>query len=470
MKLLKYTVFLYHVKVPKDTISSKDDAEKCTRQARRVLEEMYEKQSLLDSTKSQIKDLLRRKPDVQGAEQLKSELDEVADRWKNLHDLCKNRIDFSEQIRDFLDTHDNLNSWLTAKERMLTVLGPISSDPRMVQSQVQQVQVLREEFRTQQPQLKHLQDIGHGILDQLNPASPDSKSVSNKLQNIQNKWDDLVGRLDERAQSLGAAADTSKEFDAGLSRLREALQNISDQLDQLPTDRDHQENLRKIDNLDRQLEGQRPLLADAEAAGIALCNVLSDPASRADVNARVSAIGKQYDALQKKLDNRKAETEAALRDGRQFGESCARTLGWLSGELGNLNERLLISAHKPTLQHQIDAHEPVYREVMAREHEIIMLLNKGKELQDRPGILSNDRTIQRDLDKISQQWEKLRRDVVDRHSRLQTSMEHCKKYHAASESFVAWLRSAEDKLASLKPGQLMKIVIILFRDSQKKNH
>lgn len=451
--------------MPKDTISSKDDAEKCTRQARKVLEEMYERQSLLDSTKSQIKDLLRRKPDVQGAEQLKAELDEVADRWKNLHDLCKNRIDFSEQIRDFLDTHDNLNSWLAAKERMLTVLGPISSDPRMVQSQVQQVQVLREEFRTQQPQLKHLQDIGHGILDQLNPASPDSKSVSNKLQNIQNKWDDLVGRLDERAQSLGAAADTSKEFDAGLSRLREALQNISDQLDALPTDRDHQENLRKIDNLDRQLEGQRPLLADAEAAGIALCNVLSDPASRADVNARVSAIGKQYDALQKKLDNRKAETEAALRDGRQFGESCARTLGWLSGELGNLSERLLISAHKPTLQHQIDTHEPVYREVMAREHEIIMLLNKGKELQDRPGILSNDRTIQRDLDKISQQWEKLRRDVVDRHSRLQTSMEHCKKYHAASESFFAWLRSAEDKLASLKPGKLTYyLIMFLFKN------
>lgn len=415
---------------------------------------MYEKQSLLDSTKSQIKDLLRRKPDVHGADQLKAELEDVADRWKNLHDLCKNRIDFSEHIRDFLDTHDNLNNWLGAKERMLGVLGAISTDPRAVQQQVEQVQVLREEFRTQQPQLKHFVDIGHSILDQLNPASPESKPVSTKLQNIQDKWDDLVGRLDERAQSLGAAADTSKEFDAGHKRLKEALDKIRDDLDALPRDRDHQENLRKIDNLDRQLEGQRPLLADLEAAGAALCNVLSDPTSRADVNTRVGDIGKQYQDVQKKLDNRKAETEAALRDGRQFGESCARTLGWLSGELSNLSERLLISAHKPTLQHQIDTHEPIYREVMAREHEIIMLLNKGKELQDRPGILSNDRTIQRDLDKISQQWEKLRRDVVDRHSRLQTSMEHCKKYHTASESFFAWLRSAEDKLASLKPGEL----------------
>ncbi|KAJ6645292.1 Dystonin, partial [Pseudolycoriella hygida] len=440
--------------VPKEAIGTKEEAERCTKQARKVLEEMYERQSLLDSTKAQIKDLLKRKPDVAGADRLRIELEEVADRWKGLNDLCKDRINFSEQLRDFLDTHDNLSTWLSAKERMLTVLGPISSDPRMVQSQVQQVQVLREEFRGQQPQLNHLQDVGHVVIDYLNASSPEGKAVSAKLNNVQTKWDDLVARLEERAQSLGAAADSSKEFDAGLNRLREALQTISDNLDALPHDRDHQETLRKIENLDRQLEGQRPLLADAEAAADALCKVLGDPASRADVNARVGALGKQYQALQKKLDNRKAEMEAALRDGRQFGESCARTLGWLASELGELSERLLISAHKPVLQHQIDTHEPIYREVMAREHEIIMLLNKGKELQGKP--TSTDRTLQRDLDKISQQWDKLRREAVDRHSRLQTCMEQCKKYGSASEAFVSWLRTAEDKLASLRPGILKK--------------
>ena len=147
--------------VPKDVISSKDEAEKCTKQSRKVLEDMYEKQSLLDSTKAQVKDLLKRKPDAQGGDVLRTDLDIVLDRWKNLHDLCKERISYSELLRDFLDTHDNLTNWLNAKEKMLTVLGPISSDPRMVQSQIQQVQVLREEFRGQQPQLNHLQEVGN---------------------------------------------------------------------------------------------------------------------------------------------------------------------------------------------------------------------------------------------------------------------------------------------------------------------
>ncbi|XP_032570428.1 dystonin isoform X34 [Drosophila sechellia] len=437
--------------LPKESVSNKDEAERCIKQARKILEDMYEKQSLLDTTKAQVKDILRRKSDVPGAEQLRQENDSIQEKWKNLNDICKNRIAFSEKLRDFLDTHGNLKSWLDSKERMLTVLGPISSDPRMVQSQVQQVQVLREEFRTQQPQLKHFQELGHDVVDHL-AGTPDAQAVEIKLKDILGKWDDLVGKLDDRANSLGGAADSSKEFDAAVNRLREALQNISDNLDTLPTDGDHQENLRKIENLERQLEGQRPLLADVEQSAATLCNILGDPASRADVNSRVAALEKQYLALQKKLDTKKAETEASLRDGRHFAENCSKTLGWLGGELSNLTDRLLVSAHKPTLQHQIDTHEPIYREVMAREHEVIMLINKGKDLTDR----QQDRGVKRDLDRIQQQWEKLRREAVDRHTRLQTCMEHCKKYSQTSETFLAWLRTAEDKLADLTPGLLFK--------------
>lgn len=118
--------------------------------------------------------------------------------------------------------------------------------------------------------------------------------------------------MEERADSLGAAADTSREFDAQYTRLRDALQAISDNLDELPLDKDPEEQLRKIENLERQLEGQRPLLADLEAAGAQLCDVLSDPASRADIQAKLASIGRQYNALQKKLDHRKAEIEGKV--------------------------------------------------------------------------------------------------------------------------------------------------------------
>ncbi|KAK5647774.1 hypothetical protein RI129_002666 [Pyrocoelia pectoralis] len=442
--------------LPKDIVpNTKEEADKTVKQIRLILEELYEKQSLLDSTRTQVKDLLRRKPGALGGDNLNDELEDVVSRWKSLNDRCKDRIKFVENIKEFLDTHESMSSWLSAKERMLTVLGPISSDSRMVQSQVQQVQVLREEFRSQQPQLQHLIDIGDSVLTYLDPRSSEGQKVNTKLSNVQQRWADLLGKLDERADSLGAAVDTSREFDAQHTRLRDALQTISDNLDELPLDKDPEEQLRRIENLERQLEGQRPLLADLEAAGIQLCNVLSDPASRTDIQAKLASIVRQYNALQKKLDHRKAEIEGSLRDGRQFEASCSKTLGWLSEELGSLSERLLISADRDVLEQQLAHHEPIYREVLAREHEVIMLLNKGRDMISR-NSKSDSRTLQRDVDKIQQLWDKLRKETMDRQTRLQTCMEHCRKYYRTLETFLPWLRQAEDKLDLLKPSSFKR--------------
>lgn len=78
--------------LPKDIVpNNKDEADKIVRQIRQILEEMYEKQSLLDSTRSQVKDLLRRKPGALGGDNLNSELEDVIARWKSVNDRCKDR-------------------------------------------------------------------------------------------------------------------------------------------------------------------------------------------------------------------------------------------------------------------------------------------------------------------------------------------------------------------------------------------
>lgn len=94
-----------------------------------------------------------------------------------------------------------------------------------------------------------------------------------------------------------------------------------------------------------------------EAAGTQLCEVLSDPTSRAEIQGKLSAVNRQYNNLQKKLDHRKAEIEGLLRDGRQFEATCARSLGWLGETLGSIPERLLISADRDVLQSQVEQHE-----------------------------------------------------------------------------------------------------------------
>lgn len=52
---------------------------------------MYEKQSLLDSTKSGVSELIKRRPTAVGADRLHDEMTEIVTRWKSLNDICKNR-------------------------------------------------------------------------------------------------------------------------------------------------------------------------------------------------------------------------------------------------------------------------------------------------------------------------------------------------------------------------------------------
>ncbi|XP_069355685.1 microtubule-actin cross-linking factor 1 isoform X17 [Maniola hyperantus] len=434
--------------LPKESVpNNKEEADKTIKQARAVLEEMYEKQSILDSTKTQVRELLRRKQTVEGADRLHDECEEVASRWKALHEAFKDKIRVMEEMKDFHDTHASLSQWLGSKERMMAALGPISSDSRVVQTQVQQVQVLREEFRSQQPQLVHLEEVAHTVLQRLPDNDPEANKLRQKLKLLQDRWNDLLNKLEQRAESLGAAADTSRELDAGLTRLRNALHAISDKLDDVSAQREPADQLREVENLERQLEGQRPLLADLEAAGAALADVLADAGARQDIQGKLAAAARQYDALQRKLDHKKAEIEAALKDGRNLEESVSRTLGWLQSELTALPGRLQVSADKNKLQQQVAKHEPLYRDLTQREHEIIMLLDKGREMEKKPAYSG----LRKDLDRIQTQWDKLKRETVDRQTRLQTAMEHCRKYNKAQESFLPWLSDAEDRLTKLPP-------------------
>ena len=46
-----------------------------------------------------------------------------------------------DDLKDFRETHNSLASWLAQKEKMVTVLGPVATEPAMVNNQLQQVKV-----------------------------------------------------------------------------------------------------------------------------------------------------------------------------------------------------------------------------------------------------------------------------------------------------------------------------------------
>ncbi|MCL4115460.1 UNVERIFIED_CONTAM: hypothetical protein GTU68_053574, partial [Idotea baltica] len=433
--------------VPRDIIpTTKEEADKFNKQIKSILEDLSGKQPVLDNLKSQVLDMIKKKPNAPGADTLLDQLEALTDKFNDLHGRMKDKLKFMDEIKEFLESHDALNNWLNSKDKMMAVLGPIASDPRMVQMQAQQVMVLRDEFQVQEPKLNSLNDCGDRIIGVCEPNSPTSKKINDKLDAINNKWTQLIGHLDARDNALDAASDASKEFYDNYNKLNDKLQKLGDDFDEaMASGVDPSQQLGVMQALEDGLEGIRHPLINLEGLGEHLMSILSDPSSKSDIKSKIGQLNKSFNNLERKLGNKKSELEASLKDQEEFGNSCHDIQDWLADQIANLKDQLLISADKDILARQVSDFEPVYKDLMGKEHEVIMMINKGKDLVGKSPRKDVNKQLSATLDAIKKEWDNVRKTAVDRRTRLQKCSDTCNKFHTMQGKFMPWLEKAEDK-------------------------
>ncbi|XP_037076956.1 microtubule-actin cross-linking factor 1, isoforms 1/2/3/5-like [Pollicipes pollicipes] len=414
------------------------DIDTVSDEVRRHMDTLKQLQQFLDKTERQLP--------RDGA------LTDVVERWRALQERLKARQRNLQDSRQFFDTHDQLNGWLQAKEKMLTVLGPLSSDPRLVQMQSQQVAVLRDEFAGQYPTLQTLNRVGQALVEEAEPDSATAQKVGDKLRKTNDKWEELIAKLEDREQNLDAASGASQQFNESLGRLQRDLQKIGDNFDDLSTERtEPQQKLKKLNQLQHQVDELRPQLAELEALGEELCNVLTDPSAKTEVKDKLYQLGRQQNQLQKKMDNLRAELENSLKEDREFEDGCADVQEWIKDCVDQMGRPLKVSADADRLARQVAEYEPVYKSVTAREHEVFLVQRKGQDLLAKTTNKQEAKTLQKFLDKLQKDWDGMKREAVSRHTRLQTCSDLCRKYHAALERFAPWLDKAEDRLDRMQP-------------------
>ncbi|KAF8783432.1 Dystonin like protein [Argiope bruennichi] len=439
--------------MPKDPLPmNRDQATKQLQALKAIQDDMLERQLEVDRLKAQTDDLARRKPSTPGIDNLQMQMSDLMQRWNELLSTVKDKTKFLQDFKDFQDSQDAMNNWLGQKEKMFQVLGPIASDPRMVNAQIQQVQVLRDEFTHQEPVLNKSRECGHAILDHLDINSPAAKKIREQLQNTNLRWDDLMNKLTDREKNLDAAIGATKDFQDSLNRLQDRLQHISDEFDHLSeAGSDAEDQLRKLNDLEEQLEDQRPLLADAESVCEQLCDILSDPASKAEIKNKLNGIEKQYNNLNRKMSNRKAELESALKEDKDFYLSFDRIQQWLDDMENQLSREFSISADQDVLKRQVQDFEGVYKQVLNKEHEVHILMSKGTEMLSKVTRKADAVQLQSKMEATKRQWEKVRKSANDRHTQLLKCSENCKKYHTSLNSFKSWFCKCEDKVYNLQP-------------------
>ena len=131
------------------------------------------------------------------------------------------------------------------------------------------------------------------------------------------------------------------------------------------------------------MDGQRPLLSDVIGLGEKLQDILTDPASKSEIKSKLGQVERQFNNCRKKLDNALAELENSAREGKEFASACQDVQDMLREFEQLLSDKLAVSADKDVLKQQMQEFEPIYQEIMGKEHEVIMLINRGKDIISR---------------------------------------------------------------------------------------
>lgn len=75
-------------------------------------------------------------------------LNDVESRWSGLKELsesCGRSLnEMVDDLKEFDNQHGQMTGWLGQKNKMLSLLGPVATDPVMIQNQLQQLEVHSE--------------------------------------------------------------------------------------------------------------------------------------------------------------------------------------------------------------------------------------------------------------------------------------------------------------------------------------
>merc|ERR1719438_419270 len=347
--------------------------------------------------------------------------------------------------------------------KLMGILGPIASDPRLVQNQMSQIQVMKEEFVERQPTKDRFNDIGETVLDVA--GGSDGRPIEQKLDNINRKWDDLLSQLEERERALEAVSGPTRDFLNLSNKLADNLSKVSDDLDDIVVSKaDADQKLKALTGEAQNLDDQRPLFSEVMALGDQLMDILTDPSSKSEIKSKMGQVERQFNNCQKKLDNALAELENSAREGREFEQQCADAMAWLHDMEGLLSEKLQVSAEKQTLIEQVNEFEPIYKEIMSKEHEIIMVLNRGQDVMSRASK-ADASSIKKNLDSVDKMWAKVKKIAQERQTRLNTCMEHCKKFYGAQDKFLPWLDKAEAQVSRM---EVVSMVLSELKKQEKE--
>ncbi|XP_068566964.1 microtubule-actin cross-linking factor 1, isoforms 1/2/3/4/5 isoform X5 [Cebidichthys violaceus] len=429
-----------------------------------LLSELAEHSGKVEELKSTLRKLIADNPDSPEADTWRQQLQEIDSRWQTANQTAAQRQTELETCADrlgsFASAAAQLGPWLREKELMMSVLGPLSIDPNMLNTQKQQAQFMLREFETRHPQFDQLTQSAEGILSQTDDSAQDPKDlaeVRSELGSITQQWEDLTNRLTQRSNHIDQAQGTSGRYQALLRELSSSVSALAERLDGQASLSAQPEALKRrlqeTGEIRSELERRRTELAEAERLCSELSTIVAEPYLKEELSKRLESVSGPLKNLEERAADGLSQLQAALSSTQQFQQMFEELRSWLdkradprespSDSLPCQPEAVRsLLAQTDDLQRAVASQRGSYELIQAEGASLLATLPAGGD--ERSALQSR-------LAALKQDWEGLNQGISERESRLKTTLSKAEAYQQHKAELIPWLAECDQKDGEIQP-------------------
>ncbi|XP_039915932.1 dystonin isoform X9 [Hirundo rustica] len=421
--------------------------------------ELKQSANKVQELKDKVTELLEKNPDSPEAPKWRQTLDKIDSKWKELNQITSERQQKLEESSNYLiqfqTAEAQLKHWLVEKELMVSVLGPLSIDPNMLNTQKQQVQILLKEFDTRKPQYEQLTMAGQGILERPGEHPPSHEIVKEQLAAVAQKWDSLTSQLKKRCDRIDQAIVKSTEYQNLLRSLSDKLSALDSKLSSslaVSTQPDAvKQQLEIAKEMKEEIKQEMKNISAAQALCEELSALVGEEYLKAELTRQLDGILKSFKDIEQKSDNHVQQLQSAYTTSHQFQQMSKDFQAWLSKKKEELNQARPVSAKLDALQSLIEEQKDFKKTMTDQISSYERTIAEGESiLQKTQG--DDKAELQSQIATLKNNWDEMNKQVKEREDKLADCLEKALKYKQHVENLQPWIEKCQSNLCELKVG------------------
>nr|XP_030125334.3 dystonin isoform X4 [Taeniopygia guttata] len=421
--------------------------------------ELKQSANKVQELKDKVTELLEKNPNSPEAPKWRQTLDKIDSKWKELNQVTSERQQKLEESSNYLiqfqTAEAQLKHWLVEKELMVSVLGPLSIDPNMLNTQKQQVQILLKEFDTRKPQYEQLTMAGQGILERPGEHPPSHEIVKEQLAAVAQKWDSLTSQLKKRCDRIDQAIVKSTEYQSLLRSLSDKLSALDSKLSSSLAVSTQPDAVKQQLEIAKEMKEQIELEMKNISAAQALCEELSalvgEEYLKAELTRQLDGILKSFKDIEQKSDNHVQQLQSAYATSHQFQQMSKDFEAWLSKKKEELNQARPVSAKLDALQSLIEEQKDFKKTMTDQISSYERIVAEGESILQK--TQGDDRAeLQSQIATLKSKWDEMNKQVKEREDKLADCLEKALKYKQHVENLQPWIEKCQRNLYELKVG------------------